>query len=96
MVEESKKSGNAYYFEPLRSELNDTFGVMKNIMPDSVFSNIKGLQVNPNTDKSSEAEGEEDDEPQLVAPSTSNDDTKEKKKTSKSMCINKCINNILL
>ena len=54
MVEESKKTGNCYHFEPLRSELNDTFGVMKNVTPDSVFSNLKGLQVNPNSDKSAE------------------------------------------
>ena len=84
MVDESKKTGNAYYFEPLRHELNDTFGVMKNITPDSVFSNLKGLQVNPNSDNSNDADETASEEPQLVTPQN-NDDSKEKKKNSKSM-----------
>ena len=85
MVAESKKSGNCYYFEPLHHELNDTFGAMKNVTPDSVFSNLKGLQINPNSDKSNTEEDNEDEEPQLVAPSTSNSGEDVKKKTSKSM-----------
>ena len=86
MVEESKKTGNCYYYEPLRSELNDTFGVMKNVTPDSVFSNIKGLQVNPNSDKSgenAETDNGGEEEAQLVAQTS--DESKEKKKTPKSM-----------
>ena len=91
MVEESKKTGNAYYFEPLHSDLNDTFGAMKNMTPDSVFSNLKGLQVNPNSDKTNESEENAgDEEPQLVTPPS--DELKEKKKTPKSMCNNN-INN---
>ena len=80
MVDESKKTGNAYYFEPLRHELNDTFGVMKNITPDSVFSNIKGLQINPNSGSSNaDADEHGDKEPQLVTPQN-HDESKEKKK----------------
>ena len=84
MVDESKKTGNVFHFEPLRDELNDTFGVMKNVTPDSVFSNLKGLQVNPNSDSTEADEGAEEQTPP-VEPSTSNtDDTKDKKKTAKS------------
>ena len=73
MVDESKKSGNAYYFEPMRFELNDTFGVMKNINPDSVFSNLKGLQVAPNSDAN------DDEEVELVT-SPNKDDNKKKER----------------
>lgn len=86
MVDESKKTGNAYHFEPLQSKLNDTFGVMKNVTPDSVFSNIKGLQVNPHSDKTNDTEDTDnsrDEEPQLVTPST--EEVKDKKKNPKSM-----------
>ena len=58
---------------------------MKNVTPDSVYSNIKGLQINPNSDKTSN-DGDEtaDEEVQLVTPSTSNsDDSKDKKKMEK-------------
>ena len=88
-----KKTGNCYHYEPLRSELNDTFGVMKNVTPDSVFSNIKGLQVNPHSDKTQESdENGGDEEPQLVTPTS--DEPKEKKKPSKSMfnIVEQCIN----
>ena len=37
------KTGGVLYFEPLRVELNDCFGSLKNITPDSVFSARKGL-----------------------------------------------------
>ena len=84
MIDESKKTGNCYHFEPLQSELNDTFGVMKNVTPDSVFSTMKGLQVNPHADKTNDTEDtDKDEEPQLVTPS--NDDVKDRKKTPKSM-----------
>ena len=76
MVEESKKSGNAYYFEPLRNELNDTFGVMKNINPDSVFSNLKGLQVAPNSD----ATNDDEDEVELISPNKDDSKKKERKR----------------
>ena len=90
MVDESKKTGNCYHFEPLHQELKDTFGCMKNVTPDSVFSTIKGLQVNPNSDTTnteSTADGNEDETP-LVSPSTSNtsNSNDDKKKTFKSMC----------
>ena len=39
----SKKIGSALYFEPLRVELNDCFGALKDVSPDMVFSNRKGL-----------------------------------------------------
>ena len=49
------------------------------------FSNLKGLQVNLNSDKTNESdENAADEEPQLVTPTS--DEAKEKKKTPKSMC----------
>ena len=87
MVEESKKTGNCYNFEPLRQELNDTFGCMKNVTPDSVFSTLKGLQVKPNSDSTETTEDGPEDETPLVSPSTSSttNNNDEKKKPSKSM-----------
>ena len=83
MVAESKKTGNCYYFEPLRHELNDTFGAMKNVTPDSVFSNLKGLQINPNSDKTSSEDDTTEEDTELVAPSTSSTNEDSKKKTIK-------------
>ena len=91
MIEESKKTGNCYHFEPLHQELNDTFGCMKNVTPDSVFSNLKGLQVKPNSDTTSTENTDDrpDEEMTLVTPSTSNtiNNNDDKKKNSKSMWI---------
>ena len=77
MVDESKKSGNCYIFEPLRSELNDTFGVMKNVNPDSVFSNIKGLQIAPNSDSSKD---EDTDDIELVSVQSKDEGPKKERK----------------
>ena len=85
MVAESKKTGNFYYFEPLRHELNNTFGAMKNITPDSVFSNLEGFQINPNSDKTNSEDETADEETQLVTPSTSTPNEDLKKKQPKSM-----------
>ena len=38
----SKKTGSVLYFEPLRQELNDCFGALKDVTPDQVFSNRRG------------------------------------------------------
>ena len=85
MVAESTKTGNCYYFEPLRHELNDTFEAMKNVTPDSIFSNLKGLQINPNSDKTSSEDDTTEEDTQLVAPSTSSTNEDSKKQQSKSM-----------
>ena len=76
MVDESNKSGNCYTFKPLRHELNDTFGVMKNVNPDSVFSNIKGLQIAPNSDSSKD----DTDEVELVSVQSKDETTKKERK----------------
>ena len=57
MVAHSKKTGGCFIHEPLRYELNDTFGAMENIAPDSVFSSKHGLQINPNSLKDDVDEG---------------------------------------
>ena len=94
MVAESKKTGNCYYFEPLQHELNDTFRAMKNVTPDSVFSNLKGLQINPNSDKTNSEDETADDEPQLVTPSTSTSNEDPKKKSKSRLNIDSLCKNI--
>ena len=79
MVEASKTTGGAYFFEPLRAELNDTFTAMSQVAPDCVFSSHKGHEKNPN---SVAEDGDGADE------ATPDDAEKDKKKS------NKCKNNI--
>ena len=78
MVDESKKSGNCYYIKVLRTELNDTFGVMKNVNPDSVFSNLKGLQIALNSDASKQPNDNDDEEVDLVTPDSKDKGRKKK------------------
>ena len=75
MVEASKSTGGAYFFEPLCAELNDTFTAMSNVAPDCVFSLRKGHIKNPNSME------EGDDEPVDSSPE---DAQKDKKKSNKS------------
>ena len=42
----AKKTGSVLYFEPLRVELNDCFGALKDVTPDAVYSNRRGLDEN--------------------------------------------------
>ena len=65
MNEASSKTGGVLYFEPLRYELNDCFGALKNVQPDSVFSNREGIITNPRNnsdDDDSNAAGSEGSE----------------------------------
>ena len=48
MVEMGKKTGGHFLWEPLRTELQDTFGALSHVSPDEVFSNINGHENNPN------------------------------------------------
>ena len=45
----SKKTGSVFYFKPLRVELNDCFGVLKDVSPDQVYSNRKGMDEATNS-----------------------------------------------
>ena len=45
MNDASTKTGGVLYFEPLRAELHDCFGAIKNVQPDSVFSSWQGMIV---------------------------------------------------
>ena len=42
----AKKTGSVLYFEPLCVELNDCFGALKDVTPDAVYSNRRGLDEN--------------------------------------------------
>ena len=56
MVEMGKKTGGHFLWEPLRTELQDTFGALSHVSPDAVFSNINGHQTNPNALSDEETE----------------------------------------
>ena len=56
MIEAGNKTGGVLYFKPLRVELNDCFGALKNVQPDSVYSSRKGLLVHKPTND----DGDED------------------------------------
>ena len=45
MNDAASKTGGVLYFEPLRAELHDCFGAIKNVQPDSVFSSRQGMIV---------------------------------------------------
>ena len=79
----SKKSGLVLYFEPLKIELNDCLGALKDITPDLLFINLPGASVNESALSTSNASDvtENNSEPQ---PSTS----KEKKSKSKYFSVN--------
>ena len=69
------------YFEPLRVELNDCFGCLKDVSPDQVFSNRKGLETQPhNADSNGNSEQESNES---MSQGDSNIENK-KKKTRKS------------
>ena len=44
MQEASKKSGSVLFFEPLRVELNDCFGALKDVRPEVVFGSRSGFK----------------------------------------------------
>ena len=71
------------YFEPLKIELNDCFGALKDVTPDLVFSNLQGASVNESASSTSNGSdvSESHCEPK---PSTS----KEKKPKSKYISVN--------
>ena len=59
MQQAAKKTGSVLYFEPLCVELNDCFGALKDVTPDQVFSNRKGMEQNASKpDGDSNAENE--------------------------------------
>ena len=58
MNEVQSKTGGVLYFEPLHYELNDCFGVLKNVQPDSIFSSHEGMIIHP----SNSDEGDDDDD----------------------------------
>ena len=68
MQQATKKTGSVLYFEPLRKELNDCFGALKDVNPDKVFSNRRGMQGPPQP-----TDGTGDHEPQ--AGTSGNTDT---------------------
>ena len=80
MNEASSKTGGVLYFEPLRYELNDCFGALKNVQPDSVFSNRSGMICHPNN---SDNDDDDSNDTQSQATSSSTQSATEQKKEAK-------------
>ena len=84
----SKESGSVLYFEPLKIELHDCFGALKDVCPDLVYSNLKGSSSGrENSDGNDESNTESNTETSDAQPSTSTATTSSKK-TPKSNCHN--------
>ena len=80
MVEMGKKAGGHFLFEPLRTELQDTFGALSHVSPDAVYSNINGHENNPNS-LSDEEDEEGLDNAQANPPETTPKTDKSKKQS---------------
>ena len=87
MIEAGKKTGSVLYIEPLHKELQECFGVLKDVNPDQVFSSRRGTQFgnqasggdeNINNNNTDAVEGNEN-EPQPTT-STSTDEKSLRKK----------------
>ena len=61
MTAAAKKTGSVLYFEPLRLELNDCFGALKDVNPDQVFSNRKGMEEKASNTEADETQNSESD-----------------------------------
>ena len=55
MNDAATKTGGVLYFEPLRTELHDCFGAIKNVQPDSVFSSRQGMIVHTPPDDAADS-----------------------------------------
>ena len=45
MIDSSKRTGSAPFFEPLTKELNECFGALKDVNPDQVYSSRRGTKL---------------------------------------------------
>ena len=61
MTAAAKKTGSVLYFKPLRLELNDCFGALKDVTPDQVFSNCKGMEEKTSNIDTDETQNSESD-----------------------------------
>ena len=61
MTAAAKKTGSVLYFEPLKLELNDCFGALKDVTPDHVFSNHKGMEEKASSIEADEIQNAESD-----------------------------------
>ena len=82
--------GSGDYFEPMTYELTDCFGALKNIQPDSVFSNRRGMVVHNLNNSSDEEDSTEkgslsgDDQATAAVSETGGPKKNEKRKRNKS------------
>ena len=77
MTAADKKTRSVLYFEPLRLKLNDCFGALKDVTPDQVFSNCKGMEENASNIEADDSVAQNSESNPLPAEVT---DKKRKKK----------------
>ena len=63
MTQAVKKTGSVLYFKPLRCKLQDCFRAQKDVNPDQIFSNEKGMEKPPASDNLKEHEENDDAQP---------------------------------
>ena len=79
------------YFEPLKAELNDCFGALKDVTPDFVYSNIEGASTHVSGGSGDASSNPNETEVDQAEPSTS-----AQKKKPKSNCIKYLLNIYLI
>ena len=82
MTQAAKKTGSVLYFEPLKRELQDCLGALKDVSPDQIFSNRKGMEKPPASDDSNEST-ESDAQPGTSISETSNTTSTKKPESNK-------------
>ena len=79
-----KKTGSVLYFEPLRVELNDCFGALKDVSPDMVFSNRKDMESGSTDNTEGNVSNSNSNEVTTATSAVAEPSTSSKKKPTKS------------
>ena len=80
----AKKTGSVLYFEPLRVELNDCFRALKDVTPDAVYSNRRGLDESRGIGDQDDLDASGDGARPSKSKESESDSASKKKKRSKS------------
>ena len=81
MTQAAKKTGSVLYFEPLHRELQDCFSALKDVSPDQIFSNRKGMEIPPASEQNNEQK-EGDAQPGTSTAEPSNSTSTKKPKSN--------------
>ena len=84
MIDLKSIGRSVFYFEPLKLKLNDCFGALKDVIPDLVYSNLKGSSGGANSqsdDVSNSTSGDDNGETSTEnVPSTSTSKKRKQKR----------------